>query len=144
MMANEAKRPTPPSGFVPFKWEHRILRRGKADQASVPVCPNCGAPKWDGGKWGYGWLGGGFQDPGARQTYDEFTAAGGVVIGAANPICSHDGVPILLHWSRYATGKCMECGCELWHDFVDDPDAQYPGAGWQHYYKPTQGQLALF
>ena len=139
------KRPEPPPGFIPFKWktrQHAANPDAPEWTSSVNVCPNCGAPAKDGDKWGYAYFGGGWTDPGAQAAYDEGTAQGIVVMGAGSRAITCDDTPILCHWSRYGLGKCMICGVELWHDFVGFNSG--PNDQWQYYYKPLDGQLALF
>lgn len=141
-MDQDKKRPTPPLGFVPVEWKTRILNRGEPGQYSVRICPNCGTPKSDGDKWGFRWFGGGWTDPGAQAAHDEGKARGIRLLGAGDRQITYEGVPILTHWSRYGTGECIVCGCEFWHDYVGYNTG--PHDQWAYYYRPTQGQLALF
>lgn len=127
---NTTKRPQPPAGFEPFEWPKSRDKYGKMREA----CPNCGAH-------GSCWSGGGWTHPPAQQAYDEGKEAGIILQGAADPTISCDGTPILCHWSRYSTGRCLECGCRFWHDFGGS-DGIY--GDWQYYYEPTRGQLNLF
>jgi len=126
----DTRRPDPPPGYVPFKM--KTVRRGTSQQASI--CPNCGAGKEPGSKWGFLYFASSWTDPGAGEAYEKGKAEGIILKGAGDDAISYEGVPILLHWSRYGEGECTECGCKIWYDYTT----------WQHYYKPTLGQLSLF
>jgi fermentation-respiration switch protein FrsA (DUF1100 family) len=141
-MDQESKRPTPPPGFVPFQWKTRLLRRGEPGEHSAEICPNCGAPRRAGDRWGFRWLGGGWTDPAAQAAYDEGMAKGVRLLGAGDRQIVYENVPILMHWSRYGAGECVACGCPIWHDFVGHNSG--PQDRWAYYYRPTRGQLALF
>lgn len=110
------RRPAPPPGFVFFKWR---TRNGQ------PTCPSCGT-------FGTMWNGGGWADPGAQQAFDRGAERGIVLGGALDSRISYQGSPILVHWSRYATGRCLACDLEYWHDFGG---AAMRG-DWDYYYKP--------
>lgn len=121
------KRPQPPPGFVPFRWKHV-----KDKDFSIPQCPNCGAPKEKGASWGYTYgPSNTFTDPAAQRALDEADAKGVRLVGAGDTNVSCDGVPILMHWSRYCVGHCDQCRCEIWHDFI---------APCQYYYRPKPNQ----
>jgi len=141
-MDQERNRPTPPPGFVPFRWKTRLLRRGEPGEHSVEICPNCGAPRSDGDRWGFRWAGGGWTDPAAQAAYDEGVARGIRLLGAGDRQIVYEEMPILMHWSRYGAGEWVACGCQLWHDFVGYNSG--PQDQWAYYYRPTRGQLALF
>jgi len=116
--ADGVRRPTPPPGYVFFKW-----RRKNGNLA----CPECG-------RFGFCWNGGGWTDPRAQRAFEEGEAKGIILCGAGDPKISCDRTPILMHWSRYGVGNCMSCDLSYWHDF---------GGGlrsdWHYYYKPTRG-----
>ena len=121
MSTSNLRRPTPPPGFVRFRWDHTtVLSNGHRYRA--PRCPNCCAPNSEEDDWGYAFGASGWQDPEAQALAD-----------------AGQSTRVLAHWSRYAYGRCLVCGCEFWHDFVCDEQ----GRGYHYYYKPTRGQLAL-
>ena len=132
----QAQRPSPPEGFIPFKWQAAFSKDG----TTIYKCPNCGAPEEIGDHCGRVWGHQGFTDPGAQAAFDQSKVDGWRCQGALDNTYTCDGVPILTHWSRFSEGRCMICECQFWHDFVGK---------WQDYYKPTPGvgkttQLGLF
>ena len=119
----------PPQGFEPFEVRHRKVEPGHY----VPICPHCKAPKQPGDEWGFTREETHFQDPGAQAAYDQAKAEGRPISGKDPQI--YEDVPLLLHWSRYATNECKECGSEFWHDFRVE--------GWRYFYRPPRVQLQL-
>ena len=120
MSTSNLRRPTPPPGFVRFRWDHTtVLSNGHRYRA--PRCPNCGAPNSEEDTWGYVFGPSGWQDPEAQALAD-----------------AGQSIRVPAHWSRYTYGRCIVCGCEFWHDLICDGPA-----GYHYYYKPTRGQLAL-
>ena len=123
------RRPKPPPGFV-----HFYFKTVTVDKMSQKICPYCGSNA------GIGWGGPdrwGFTDPMAMSESMRCDRNGYVTQGAGDPHYSVDGVPLLMHWSRYAIG---ECGCKgiIWHDF----GGSERGDWWYYYFE--NHQLPLF
>lgn len=114
------KRPIPPKGFK--RWKNPDVRVDEHG-ARQDRCPICGCP-WK------TWHPGGFLIQEVQEKYDE------VKKQTNNPLAErYDGVMFKKHWSRYGTGECHHCGCEFWHDYVDDPNKN--NTEWFYYYDPS-------
>ena len=115
----EQRYPTPPPGFLFFKWKTRHV-----SDASASLCPVCGES-------GFVGMGGGFQDPGAQKLLEELEAAG---TGSYETYCAkYDGVMLKEHWSRYGECECFNCGVKFWHNFIGYP--------WGYYYNPATSKI---
>jgi hypothetical protein len=122
-------RPIPPLGFILIKkWKTR-----KDDAGTVRLCPQCN-------EFGIMWGGGGWTDPKAEAAFEHGEKKGIRLSGAADRRISYQGVPILMHWSRYGEGICLWCGIEYWHDFCSCSfgiDGKWQGSSeWNTYYRP--------
>ena len=114
-----AKNPTPPKGYVFFKWKTKKGKSGMSEQ----LCPRCET-------FGSLWYGGGFQDPKVEKAIKKAEKSGK---GDYDALCVKvDGDYAKCHWSRYGLGKCCQCGLKFWHTF----GGQGLSGDWRYYHEP--------
>lgn len=107
----DSRRPSPPEGYIAFKWK---TRRDPATKLSMRLCPVCG-------EQGEVWDGGGWTDP-------EINTLAGAFFLFPEDYQSPDWPFYRDHPSRYGTGRCLVCSALYWHDMIGD------GKSWQYYY----------
>lgn len=129
----QTRRPTPPPGFVRFKWKRAKCYK----DACVYNCPHCKTPDANPkGNWGRRTVESGFTDPVAELVAAQAAIEGYIWCGALDRTWTVEDTPLLCHWSRYALEECIVCGGRIWHDLS--------GNDWHYYYNRETEQLNLF
>jgi len=124
------QKPTPPPGFIPFKWKH-----AKVGDNSVVLCPGCGKFEGYASNGRAGW-----QDKTAMALY-RHSKRKDLIKSWSPMLVMIDGDYLRDHWSRFGTEKCLGCGIEIFHDFKCDHENCTCGQ-WNYYFKP-KGQTIL-
>lgn len=161
LQGGNVRRPDPPPGWIRFRWPTKLASDGKTKLRACPGCHEAGVV-WCGGGFTDPLaqiLARGVADADERihsalfgvehvVAFDggpfeprlrAFESTYPLLNGAASRNATVDGVPLLLHWSRFGTGQCPSCGLAFWHDFGGGGD------DWWHYHPPAPGdQAALF
>lgn len=120
LVGKPIKRAIPPKDYLAFKW-----KRENRGGYTVALCPICGESGFlfDGKP--------GFQDKTAMSLYRQARKK-----KLEEPFLLWIEAAYLKdHWSRYGTGRCLNCGCRIWHDFRCDHEECSCGK-WHYYYNP--------